>query len=72
MIKCCDLLIYFVFETASKFDTSRTHINHKLCPFLCFNLSPYKIIFLLPNLARNKSMLIHIMTEILKGPFTDI
>lgn len=65
MIKCCDFLTYSTFETASIFETSRAHVNHKLCPFLCPLLSPHKIIFLLPNLAGNKSMLIHIVIEIL-------
>lgn len=61
-------MTYYILEIASKFESSRAPVSHQLCPFLCFILSPYKSIFLLPNLRRNKGVLIHIMIEILNIP----
>lgn len=61
-------MTYYIFEIASKFESSRAPVSHQLCPFLCFISSPYKSIFLLPNLRRNKGVLIHIMIEILDIP----
>lgn len=65
MIRYCDFLIISVFEAASRFETSGAYANHKLCHFLCPIVSPYKIDFLLPKSAGNKSMFIYIIIKFL-------